>query len=166
MSLGKLAFLTESTARTASACRCSYFRDDFAEFAQFFCWTIESRALLLRWDAVHSQMHPERGNWPQEFSDSVRAAGPTVLSDWETGKVCTHRFLEMAEKDEHLNTLPQSRRIARNTLDVFLIGLLSEGYGLATHFESRKPLKVPYQAVSPLLAAVQARVEEDYPLFL
>ncbi|MBO9748893.1 MULTISPECIES: hypothetical protein [Xanthomonas] len=125
----------------------AYFREDLAELARFFCWTIESRALLLRWDAVHSQMHPELGNWPQEYSDSLRAAGPSVLSDWVTGKVCTQRFLEMAEKDEQLNTLPQSRRIAHNTHDVFLIGLLSEGYGLATHFESRKPLTAPYQAV-------------------
>ncbi|WP_372389044.1 hypothetical protein [Xanthomonas axonopodis] len=125
----------------------AYFREDLADFGQFFCWTIESRALLLRWDAVHSQMHPELGNWPQEYSDSLRAAGPTTLSDWETGKVCAQRFLEMAEKDEQLNTLPQSRRIAHNTHDVFLIGLLSEGYDLATHFEPRKPLIAAYQAV-------------------
>ncbi|PTY32036.1 hypothetical protein XAP3CFBP6996_009045 [Xanthomonas citri pv. fuscans CFBP 6996] len=125
----------------------AYFREDLAELAQFFCWTIESRALLLRLDAVHSQMHSELGNWPQEYSDSLRAAGPTVLSDWATGKVCAQRFLEMAEKDEQLNTLPQSRRIAHNTHDVFLIGLLSAGYGLATHFEPRKPLIAPYQAV-------------------
>lgn len=125
----------------------AYFREDLAEFAQFFCWTIESRSLLLRWDAVHSQMHPDLGNWPQEYSDSVRAAGPTVLSDWATGKVCAQRFLEMAEKDEQLNTLPQSRRIAHNTHDAFLASLLSEGYGLATHFEPRKPLIATYQAV-------------------
>ncbi|MFO3705695.1 hypothetical protein ACI6Q5_12050 [Xanthomonas codiaei] len=69
------------------------------------------------------------------------------MSDWATGKVCTQLFLEMAEKGEQLNTLPRSRRIAHNTHDVFLIGLLSEGYGLATHFEPRKPLIAAYQAV-------------------
>jgi hypothetical protein len=125
----------------------AYFRENLAELSQFFCWTIESRALLLRWDAVHSQMHPELGNWPQEYSDSLRAAGPTVLSDWRTGKVCAQRFLEMAEKDKQLNTLPQSRRIAHNTHDVFLIELLSAGYGLATHVEPRKPLIAAYQTV-------------------
>ncbi|MFC0156166.1 hypothetical protein ACFFJ4_22040 [Xanthomonas dyei] len=86
----------------------AYFRSDLAELAQFFCWTVESRALLLRWDSVHSQMHPELGNWPQEYPDSLRAAGPTVLSDWETGKICVQRFLEMAEKDEQLTHRLQS----------------------------------------------------------
>ncbi|MBV6811285.1 hypothetical protein KWH19_16230 [Xanthomonas campestris pv. pennamericanum] len=131
---------------SVAACE-AYFRNDLAQLAQFFCWTIESRALLLRWDAVHSQIYSDLGNWPQEYSDSLRAAGPTVLSDWTTGKVCAQRFLEMAEKDERLNTLPQSRRIAHDTHDVFLVGLLSEGYDLATHFEPREPLIAPYQAL-------------------
>ncbi|WP_115526569.1 MULTISPECIES: hypothetical protein [Xanthomonas] len=125
----------------------AYLRSDLAQLAQFFYWTIESNALLLRWDAVHSQMHPNLGNWPQEYSDSLRAAGPTVLSDWKTGMACAQHLLEMAEKDEQLNTLPQSRRIAHDTHDVFLIGLLSEGYDLASHFEPRKPLIAPYQAL-------------------
>ncbi|CAD0347879.1 hypothetical protein [Xanthomonas hortorum] len=125
----------------------AYFRSDVAELSQFLHWTIESRALLLRWDAVHSQMHAQLGNWPAEYSDSLRAAGPTALSYWDAGNICTQRFLEMAEKDERLNTLPQSRRIAHNTHDVFLIALLSEAYGLSTTFEPRKPLIAAYQGV-------------------
>ncbi|GFM81386.1 hypothetical protein PSCICN_20780 [Pseudomonas cichorii] len=125
----------------------AYFRADLDELACFFRWTIESRALLLRWDAVHSQMHPQLGNWPQEYKDSLRAAGPTVLSRWDTGKISAQRFLEMAEKDARLNLLPQSRRIAHNTHDVFLTFLFCDAYALSTRFEPRKPLIAAYQGL-------------------
>lgn len=123
----------------------AYFRADLDELACFFRWTIESRALVLRWDAVHSQLRPQLGNWPQEYSDSLRAAGPTVLSHWDTGKISAQRFLEMAEKDARLNLLPQSRRIAHNTHDVFLTFLFCDAYALSTLFEPRKPLITVYQ---------------------
>jgi hypothetical protein len=123
----------------------AYFRADLDELACFFRWTIESRALVLRWDAVHSQLRPQLGNWPQEYSDSLRAAGPTVLSHWDTGKISAQRFLEMAEKDARLNLFPQSRRIAHNTHDVFLTFLFCDAYALSTLFEPRKPLIPVYQ---------------------
>ncbi len=100
----------------------AYFRRDLDALARFVDWTVESRSLLLRWDATHSQAHPELGNWPQEYSDSLRAAGPTAFSDWETGKICTQRFLEMAEKDARLNLLPQSAAygISRNRMSAWI----------------------------------------------
>ncbi|MDG6399340.1 hypothetical protein QCD79_04985 [Pseudomonas quasicaspiana] len=125
----------------------AYFRADLDELACFFRWTIESRALLLRWDAVHSQLRPQLGNWPQEYSDSLRAVGPTVLSQWDTGKISAQRFLEMAEKDARLNLFPQSRRIAHNTHDVFLTFLFCDAYALSTLFEPRKPLIAAYQGL-------------------
>ncbi|MET0611912.1 MAG: hypothetical protein ABWZ39_11680 [Pseudomonas caspiana] len=125
----------------------AYFRADPDELARFFRWTIESRALLLRWDGVHSQLRPQLGNWPREYSDSLRAAGPTVLCRWDTGKVSAQRFLEMAEKDTRLNLLPQSRRIAHNTHDVFLTFLFCDAYALLTRFEPRKPLIATYQGL-------------------
>jgi len=137
----------------------AYFHEDQAAFARFFCWTVESRALLLRWDGMHSQMHPQLGNWPTEFSDSLRAAGPTILGDWATGRTCIQRYVEMAQKDEQLNTHAQSRRIAHNTHDVFLLELLPQAYGIATDVVPRKPLNEAYQN---LLDAWQTLDQDAY----
>ncbi|WP_407315392.1 hypothetical protein [Pseudomonas sp. nanlin1] len=123
----------------------AYFRADLEELARFFRWTIESRALLLCWDGLHSQLQPQLGNWPKEYSDSLRAAGPTVLLRWDRGKVSAQRFVEMAEKDTRLNLLPESRRIAHNTHDVFLTFLFCDAYALSTRFEPRKPLINAYR---------------------
>jgi hypothetical protein len=123
----------------------AYFQNRAADAACFLTWAVHLRSLRFRWDGMHSRMHPERGNWPTEYWDSMRAAGPLMLSCWASASACASCFLEMAEKDQRLNTLPQSRRIAHNTNDVFLIELFSNGLGIATSYRSTVPLVPAYQ---------------------
>ncbi|WP_208800345.1 hypothetical protein [Xanthomonas cucurbitae] len=43
-------------------------------------------------------MRQDLGNWPTEFADSMRAAGPAMLSWWDSAETCAQLFIEMAEK--------------------------------------------------------------------
>lgn len=73
---------------------------------------------------MYSDMRQDLRNWPVEFSDGMKAAGPDMLSWWNTAEICAQLFIEMAEKDQRLNTLHEMRRIQHSTSDAFLIGLL------------------------------------------
>ena len=125
----------------------AYFRGDTEQLVKLLQWAVVLRALEFRWDGMYSAMRPDLGNWPTEFWDSMKAAGPSMLSWWNEAAVCAERFLQMAEKDQRINTLVESRRIKRNTNDVFLAYLFSQGFGIATAFTPRKPLIPHYQAL-------------------
>ncbi|MGV1916737.1 hypothetical protein [Rhizobium sp. 22-785-1] len=96
---------------------------------------------------MHSEMHPDLGNWPTQFWDSMKAVGPTMVSWWDEASVCARRFLEMAEKYQRVNRSAESRRIAQETNDAFLCFLFSDAFGIATDFKPQKRLIVQYQAV-------------------
>lgn len=123
----------------------AYGRKDLQDLVQFLHWSVALRALDLRHRGMFSERHPDLGNWPSEFWDSMKAAGPTMLSKWNLSRICAQRFIEMAEKDERVNQPPATRRINHDTNDVFLIGLFSQAFDIATSFQSRKPLIAPYQ---------------------
>jgi len=125
----------------------AYFRSDTVELVRFLQWTVALRALVFRWDGMHSEMHPELGNWPTQFWDSMKAVGPTMVSWWDKASVCGQRFLEMAEKDQRINVLAQARRIGHGTNDAFLAYLFSDAFGISTNFEPREPLIAAYRAL-------------------
>jgi hypothetical protein len=126
--------------------------DAFAEkdnerLAKSLNWSVCFNSLLLRWDAMYSEIRQDLSNWPQEFRDSMTAIGPVMLSKWNEAKICAVRFIEMAEKDQRVNTARGSRRIKQGTSDVFLIYLFSQAFDLKTSFSPPKPLIPEYQNV-------------------
>ncbi|MCI2261480.1 hypothetical protein [Xanthomonas indica] len=125
----------------------AYFRSNTADLARFLQWSVALRALVFRWHGMHSEMHPDIGNWPTQFWDSMKAVGPTMLSWWEEARICSQRFLEMAEKDQRINTLPQSRRLAEGTNDAFLALLFSDAFGIPTDFAPQKPVIAAYRSL-------------------
>lgn len=123
----------------------AYGRQDLEDLAQLLRWAVALRALDLRHRGMFSERRPDLGNWPSEFRDSMKAAGPLMLSEWELGRICAERFIEMAEKDERVNRPPATRMVNHNTNDVFLVGLFSQAFDIPTSFQPRKPLIEPYQ---------------------
>jgi hypothetical protein len=125
----------------------AFVRSQIKDFSNFLHCSISFNALLLRWDGVYSELRQDLGNWPQQYWDSLKAAGPIMLSDWNEAKICAVRFIEMAEKDQRVNTVRGSRRIKQGTNDVFLIYLFSQAFDLKTSFTPPKPLIPEYQHV-------------------
>ena len=123
----------------------AYRRGDAEALARLLDWTVHLRALDVRRDGTFSAQYPDEGHWPAEFWDSMKAAGPVMLSQWELGATCAERFLQMAEKDQRVNQLPATRMLNHNTNDVFLIGLFSQAFDRPTTFTPRLPLIEPYQ---------------------
>ncbi|KAB8171258.1 hypothetical protein FKV24_015735 [Lysobacter maris] len=123
----------------------AYWRQDLADLAKFLRWAVDLRALDLRRSGTFSEQSPDDGDWPSEFWDSMKAAGPMMLSEWELGRICAERFIEMAEKDQRVNRPPATRMVNHNTNDVFLIGLFSQAFDITTDFQPREPLIEPYQ---------------------
>ncbi|KAB8173051.1 hypothetical protein FKV24_014415 [Lysobacter maris] len=123
----------------------AYGRQDLEDLAQLLRWAVALRALDLRHRGMFSERRPDLGNWPSEFWDSMKAAGPLMLSEWELGRICAERFIEMAEKDQRVNRPPATRMVNHGTNDVFLIGLFSQAFDITTDFQPREPLIEPYQ---------------------
>jgi hypothetical protein len=80
------------------------------------------------------------------FKSSLMAVGPTVLSDWALGRQCAFYLIQVAHKDMRIN-VPVIRKEGwgKGTNDAFLIGLLSQAYGISTHYEPAKPIIEPYR---------------------
>ena len=80
------------------------------------------------------------------FKSSLMAVGPTVLSDWALGRQCAFYLVQVAHKDMRIN-VPVIRKEGwgKGTNDAFLIGLLSQAYGISTHYEPAKPIIEPYR---------------------
>ena len=77
----------------------------------------------------------------------MKVAGPAMVSWWDEATVCAERFLQMAEKDQHLNTLAEARRVKHGTNDAFLAHLFAQAFGISTSFKPPKPLIPEYQAL-------------------
>ncbi|MCC7634810.1 hypothetical protein [Stenotrophomonas rhizophila] len=125
----------------------AFFRSDIETLAVFVQRAVRLRALFFRWMGMYSDMRQDLGNWPREFSDSMMAMGPSMLSWWTEGSVCAQRYIEMAEKDQRINTMPEMRRIRNSTSDVFAVALFSAGFEIPTRFEPLNPLIPEYRAV-------------------
>lgn len=77
---------------------------------------------------------------------SMKAVGPTVLSDWEQGRWCASLLIKIAEKDMRINA--PSIRLAgwgKGTNDAFLVYLLSEAYAIPTDYKPENELVEPYR---------------------
>ena len=80
------------------------------------------------------------------FRTSMKAVGPTMLSDWVHGRVCASYLIAIAHKDMRIN-VPVIRKEGwgKGTNDAFLIGLFSQAYDIPTHYESVNPMVAPYR---------------------
>ena len=125
----------------------AYFRADIDLFAEFLQWAVAFRTLEFRWRGMYSALRPDLGNWPAEFWDSMKAAGPAMLSWWGEAAICAERFLQMVEKDQRVNTLAEARRVKHGTNDAFLAYLFSQAFGISTTFKPLKPLIPEYQSL-------------------
>ncbi|WP_025389779.1 hypothetical protein [Pseudomonas syringae] len=105
------------------------------------------RTLLLSWDGMYSHMRQDLGNWSREFKYGMRAAGAAMFSWWGRAKICARLFIEIAEKDQRINTMREMRRIKRGTSDAFLIGLFPQAFNIETDFTAPKTLVPSYQAL-------------------
>jgi hypothetical protein len=125
----------------------AFCREDEENFHVFLKWSIAFSAIVFRWDGMYSELRQDLGNWPREFRDSLRAAGPMILSRWDEAKICAVRFIEMAEKDQRVNVVRGSRRIKQGTSDAFLINLFAQAFDLKTSFIPPKPLIPEYRVL-------------------
>ena len=77
---------------------------------------------------------------------SMMAVGPTMLSDWALGRQCAYYLIQIAHKDMRIN-VPVIRKEGwgKGTNDAFLIDLLSQAYGIPTHYEPAKAMIEPYR---------------------
>ena len=107
-------------------------------------WGIAFRQLDFRKVAGKSLPHPGQPLHP--FQSSMKAAGPTMLSQWDFGKICAEQLIAVAHKDMAIN-IPKIRKEGwgRGTVDAFLIGLWSQAYDIPTHYAPVNPLVSAYQ---------------------
>ncbi|MFA0922563.1 hypothetical protein [Xanthomonas fragariae] len=125
----------------------AFLRSDVETLRRSLQHVVSLRALVFRWDGMYSDMRQDLGNWPAEFSDGMAAAGAAMLSWWDNAETCAQLFIEMAEKDQRLNTLHEMRRIKHGTSDAFLVGLFSQAFKMETDFVAPVELIPEYQAV-------------------
>jgi hypothetical protein len=125
----------------------AFFRSDTAELSRLIQHAVQLRALVFRWDAMYSDMRQDLGNWPKEFADSMQALGPSMLSWWDQASTCAQLYIEMAEKDQRINTMPAMRKVKNSTSDVFANELFSTVFKIPTNFEPLNPLIPEYRAV-------------------
>lgn len=76
---------------------------------------------------------------------SMKAIGPTMLSDWKTGSLSASLLIEIAEKDVRVN-VPDIRKDGwgKGTNDAFIVSLLSQAYGISTDYKSESMIVDPY----------------------
>jgi hypothetical protein len=120
---------------------------DVINLTKYLRWSVRFNAVFFRLSGMYSDQRQDLGNWPQQYWDSLKAAGPIMLSDWNEAKICAVRFIEMAEKDQRINSVRGSRCIKQGTNDVFLIYLFSQAFDLKTSFAPPMPLIAEYQHV-------------------
>lgn len=105
-------------------------RGDAPAIAACIRSAVALRALELRWEGMFAAMRPDVGNWPRAFGDSLRAAGPAMLGQWELSAVCATHFLSMAAQDARINADGPSRRLRHGTHDAFLLALFARAHGI------------------------------------
>lgn len=144
----KAALQLRSLALFYDVASCDAFlRSDIPELTRLVQQAVQLRSLVFRWDGMYSDMRQDLGNWPTEFSDGMKAAGPCMLSWWDQASTCAQLFIEMAEKDQAINTTPGMRRIKHGTSDAYLLSVFSTQFKAPTSFVPPSALIPQYQAV-------------------
>lgn len=77
----------------------------------------------------------------------MKALGPLMLSWWEEASTCAQLYIEMAEKDQRINTLLAMRKIKNATSDVVALALFSKEFEMPTGFLPLNPLIPEYRSV-------------------
>lgn len=93
------------------------------------------------------------------FKSSLMAVGPTMLSDWTFGRLCAYYLIQVAHKDMRMN-VPVIRKEGwgKGTNDAFLIALLSQAYGIETHYASAKPMIEVYRRLLEVWSSTDGEV--------
>lgn len=125
----------------------AYARSDMVDLANYLRRAVAFNALELRWRGTLNVMYPEAKNLPSPFGAALSAAGQVMLSHWDEAAACAYWLIQIVHKDQRLNDLPEARRFSHGTLEAFLVPLFSQAFGIATHFDSLKPLVPEYQAI-------------------
>lgn len=130
-----------------AACE-AYGRKALADLAFHLTSAVGYSSLTLRLEATFSAMRPENAGSgrPSPFKDSLKAAGPAMLGQWDEANRCALSFIDVAEKDQRLR-IPESRRLRHGTVDAFLIGLFSQAFSIETVFQPLKPIHPVYEAL-------------------
>ena len=104
------------------------------------CWGVTFRALDFLKIATRTY-RSDASTLLLPFETSMMAVGPTMLSDWERARLCAYYLIQVAHKDMRLKA-PVIRKEGwgKGTNDAFLIGLLSQAYGIPTHYTPAKPM--------------------------
>jgi hypothetical protein len=88
----------------------------------------------------------DKGTLLNSLWTSMMAVGPTMLSDWEHGALSAYYLIQLAHKDMRINhPLIRKEGWGKGTNDAFLVSLLSQAYGIPTHYESVNPMVKPYR---------------------
>lgn len=140
-----------------AACE-AYGQGDAEAIAGLLAQAVQSRALFLRWHGTYSAMRPDDADGLLLASENaLRACAPLMLGDENLGRICAERFVEMADKEARAR--PEiDWRLDRDTVDGFVLALLSDGFGLATH-----PL--PMTAEAAYAALLETWRSEDAEAF-
>ncbi|WP_313439747.1 hypothetical protein [Stenotrophomonas sp.] len=77
----------------------------------------------------------------------MKALGPLMLLWWEEASTCAQLYIEMAEKDQRINTLLAMRKIKNATTDVFALALFSKESEMPTGVVPLNPLIPEYRSV-------------------
>jgi hypothetical protein len=107
-------------------------------------WAIAFRSLAFRFQAAI--IHPDVS--PLPFWTSMKAAGPSMLSQWHEAEICARVLIEAAEKNQSLKTdKGRADGWGKGTNDAFLIALFCEAFGLKTEYYPVNPIIPEYQGV-------------------
>jgi hypothetical protein len=120
-------------------------KNEVVAVARSLCFGVRFRALDFLIPATRSL--PSTHSQPLlPFKSSLMAVGPTMLSDWALGRQCAFYLIQIAHKDMRIN-VPVIRKEGwgKGTNDAFLIELLSQAYGISTHYEPVKSIIEPYR---------------------
>ncbi len=111
----------------------AYGQGDTQTLAKRLRQAVQARSLFLRWHGTYSSMRPDD---PDDLllasENALLACAPLMLEEWDVGRVCAGRFIEMADKEARVR--PEiDWRLDRDSVDGFALALLSDGFGMALH---------------------------------
>lgn len=125
----------------------AYFRSSTLELPQYLQWAIDFGQLEYRWRGTVNVMFPDVDNFPLPLSESNRAAGPCMLSQWDAATACAYFLIQIVHKDQVFHSVPQERRFSHGTIDAFFVQLFSQAFGIQTDFQSATPMIGAYQTL-------------------
>lgn len=122
-------------------------RGDSSDLAESLQWAVSFRSIGFRFDATVTLPWLERQPLLPLWS-SMEAAGPVMMSLWNDARSCTELLIRIAHKDQALNSQEWRKDgWGKGTNDSFLIQLLSQAFGIETHYAPASSMLPEYQAL-------------------